>query len=71
MEASYNKAEKILLDNMDKLHKVAERLMIEETMEADEFEAIMTGQAIGEKDQAEADSEASPENPAEKTEGEN
>ena len=70
MEASYNKAEKILLDNMDKLHKVAERLMIEETMEADEFEAIMTGQAIGEKDQAEADSEASPENPAE-TEGEN
>lgn len=70
MEASYNKAEKILLDNMDKLHKVAERLMIEETMEADEFEAIMTGQAIGEKDQAEADSEASSENPAE-TEGEN
>ncbi len=67
MEASYNKAEKILQDNMDKLHNIAERLMIEETMEADEFEAIMTGQAIGEKNPAEADSDASPlsENPAE------
>lgn len=73
METSYNKAEKILQDNMDKLHQIAERLMIEETMEADEFEAIMTGQVVGEKTpDKEADSDASSlsENPVE-TEGDN
>ncbi len=68
METSYNKAEQILQDNMDKLHQIAERLMIEETMEANEFQAIMTGQAFAEKaPDEEADSVASPlpENPAE------
>lgn len=73
METSYNKAEKILQDNMDKLHQIAERLMIEETMEADEFEAIMTGQVVGEKtpdEEADSDASSLSENPVE-TEGDN
>ncbi|HQA49311.1 MAG: ATP-dependent zinc metalloprotease FtsH [Syntrophomonadaceae bacterium] len=50
MESCYQKAEKILTDNMDKLHQIAERLMEKETLEADEFEAIMTGQPIDGED---------------------
>ncbi len=41
MEASYQKAEEILKKNLDKLNLVAERLMEQESMEADEFEYIM------------------------------
>ena len=37
---AYNYAEKVLKDNMDKLHKVAEVLIEKEKMEAEEFEAI-------------------------------
>lgn len=44
IENSYQKAEEILKENMDKLHQVAARLMEQETMEADEFETIMSGQ---------------------------
>ncbi|QGU00515.1 Cell division-associated, ATP-dependent zinc metalloprotease FtsH [Candidatus Syntrophocurvum alkaliphilum] len=40
----YNKAEQILKDSMDKLHQVAEGLMELETVEADEFDAIMKGE---------------------------
>lgn len=43
MDTSYNKAEKILSDNIDKLHQIAARLIEAETMEAEEFEQIMTG----------------------------
>jgi cell division protease FtsH len=43
IENSYKKAEEILKANMDKLHLVAARLMEQETMEAEEFEAIMGG----------------------------
>lgn len=50
MESCYQKAEKILTDNMDKLHQIAERLMEKETLEADEFEAIMTGQPVDGED---------------------
>jgi len=42
MESSYKKAEKILQENMDKLHQVAARLIEQETMEAEEFEEIMS-----------------------------
>jgi hypothetical protein len=38
---------------MDKLHQVANRLIAEETMEAPEFEGIMSGTAV-----AAADTEA-------------
>jgi len=41
---SYNKAEQILKDNMDKLHKVAAYLMEHETMEAEAFEKIVNNQ---------------------------
>ncbi|MDD4626708.1 MAG: ATP-dependent zinc metalloprotease FtsH [Syntrophomonas sp.] len=41
MESSYKKAEKILQENMDKLHQVAARLIEQETMEGEEFEGIM------------------------------
>ncbi|MDD3269978.1 MAG: ATP-dependent zinc metalloprotease FtsH [Syntrophomonadaceae bacterium] len=41
IENSYQKAETILRDNLEKLHKIAARLMETETMEAQEFEKIM------------------------------
>ncbi|NLF46398.1 MAG: ATP-dependent metallopeptidase FtsH/Yme1/Tma family protein [Syntrophomonadaceae bacterium] len=43
MDESYKKAEKILTDNMDKLHLVAEYLMKEETIDGEQFEDIMIG----------------------------
>lgn len=43
MDESYKKAEKILTDNMDKLHLVAEYLMKEETIDGEQFEEIMKG----------------------------
>lgn len=49
MENSYSKAEEILKTNMDKLHEVARCLMDKETLEAEEFEAIMKGEPIEEK----------------------
>jgi len=47
IESSYQKAEDILNENMDKLHEVAARLMEQETMEAEEFEKIMGGPKNG------------------------
>ncbi|SHG43959.1 membrane protease FtsH catalytic subunit [Thermosyntropha lipolytica DSM 11003] len=44
MESCYKKAENILKEHIDKLHKVAARLMEVETMEAEEFEKIMRGE---------------------------
>jgi cell division protease FtsH len=41
IDEGYKKAEQILKDNQDKLHEIAARLMEQETMEADEFAAIM------------------------------
>ncbi|MGR6837169.1 ATP-dependent zinc metalloprotease FtsH [Syntrophomonas erecta] len=46
MENSYQKAENILNENVDKLHRVALQLMENEIMEANEFEAIMSGQEV-------------------------
>lgn len=65
MEASYQKAEEILKTHMDKLHKVAERLMEQETMEAWEFEAIMKGEELKARATKEAETapEATEENP--------
>jgi cell division protease FtsH len=45
MEDSYQKAEAILGENMDHLNQVASILMEKETLDADEFEAIMKGEA--------------------------
>jgi len=46
MENSYKRAEEILTNHMEKLHQVAARLMEQETIEADEFEMIMSGKNI-------------------------
>ncbi|MBC7075876.1 MAG: ATP-dependent metallopeptidase FtsH/Yme1/Tma family protein [Syntrophomonadaceae bacterium] len=47
IENCYKKAEKILKNNMDKLHKVAACLMEKETLEAEEFQKLMSDE--GEK----------------------
>jgi len=47
IESSYQKAQDILKENMDKLHQVAARLIEQETMEAGEFEEIMGGKKNG------------------------
>ncbi|HHW60543.1 MAG TPA: ATP-dependent metallopeptidase FtsH/Yme1/Tma family protein [Syntrophomonadaceae bacterium] len=44
IDQSYQKAEDILKENMDKLHVIAARLMEQETMEAEEFEALFKGE---------------------------
>ncbi|NLG32862.1 MAG: cell division protein FtsH, partial [Syntrophomonadaceae bacterium] len=45
MENSYKKAEEILKNNLDKLDQIAQKLMEKETLEAEEFEAILKGNA--------------------------
>lgn len=52
METSYRKAEVILEEQMDYLHKVAAKLIEQETIAADEFEIIMTSKT-GEESQGE------------------
>ncbi len=42
MDASYQKAEEILTANVEKLHLIASKLMEQESMEASEFEKIMS-----------------------------
>lgn len=51
IENSYKKAEGILKGNLDKLHQVAQRLIEQEIMEADEFETIMNGDKKEEKEE--------------------
>lgn len=41
MDECYNKAKKLLLNHMDQLHLVAKTLMEKETLEADEFQALL------------------------------
>lgn len=43
IEYCYQKAKKILVDHNDKLHLVAQTLMEQETVEADEFQMLMQG----------------------------
>jgi len=40
VQEAYNKAEKLLTENMNRLHRVAEALLEKEKLEADEFELI-------------------------------
>ncbi|HNX28845.1 MAG TPA: ATP-dependent zinc metalloprotease FtsH [Syntrophomonadaceae bacterium] len=46
MEACYKKAEQILTENMGKLHLVADYLIKAETMEGEQFEAIMQNRQV-------------------------
>ncbi|NLY86558.1 MAG: ATP-dependent zinc metalloprotease FtsH [Tissierellia bacterium] len=43
IDTAYNKAEQILKDNIDKLHRVAEALLEKETLTGKEFEEIFQG----------------------------
>lgn len=47
---AYSKAEKLLSDNIDKLHSVAEALLEKETLDAKTFEAIFLGEDINNDD---------------------
>jgi cell division protease FtsH len=49
VEKSYDKAKSLLEEHIDKLHKVAERLMEVEIMDGDEFRAIMEGKTSEEE----------------------
>ena len=49
MESGYRKAEAVLKENIDKLHRVAEYLMENEIMEAAQFELVMTDGQAGEQ----------------------
>lgn len=44
VEAAFDRAEQILNENMDKLHLIAETLLDVETLDADQFEALFTGE---------------------------
>lgn len=52
VDEAYKKAEKILTDNIDKLHAVAKELLEKEKIGADEFKAIVEGKPL-EVDKAE------------------
>lgn len=53
MDECYNRAKQILEEHMDKLHLVAQTLMEKETLEAEEFEALIEGSTLPEKAAAE------------------
>ena len=42
IDGAYEEAKRILTENIDKLHRVAELLIAQEKIEGDEFDAIMT-----------------------------
>lgn len=46
VEKGYAKAEKILRENIDKLHEIANKLLEVETLDADDFEAIFSGEQV-------------------------
>ncbi|MGB9885791.1 MAG: ATP-dependent zinc metalloprotease FtsH [Moorellales bacterium] len=49
MDECYNRAKQILEEHMDKLHLVAQTLMEKETLEAEEFEALIETNSLPEK----------------------
>lgn len=57
IEESYERAEQILKANLDKLNLIAEKLLEIETLDADQFEAIISGRPIEEKKIDELNSE--------------
>ncbi len=48
IDESYVKAEKLLQENMDKLHLIANTLMDKETLDSDEFTALIEGHSVEE-----------------------
>jgi len=63
MENCYNRAEEILSRNLDVLHQVAGILIDKETIDAEEFEQIMTGKYEGAPTQAADETVAAPASP--------
>lgn len=56
IDTAYNRAEELLEDNVEKLHRIAQALLEKETIDAKEFEALFSGEEIEVKD-IEVDSE--------------
>lgn len=48
IDVAYNRAEKLISDNMDKLNRIAEALLEKETIDAKEFEELFLGHEIKE-----------------------
>ncbi len=46
LDTSYDKAEKILLENMEKLHKVSAELLERDKLDGDEFKKLMDGEEL-------------------------
>ena len=49
IDVAYHKAEKLLKENMDILHRLAEALLEKETLDAREFEKVFLGEELEEK----------------------
>lgn len=60
IDRNYKRAEKILKDNIDKLHLMAELLMKYETIDSDQIDAIMEGREPGEPKDWMDDSSSTP-----------
>ncbi len=55
IDEAYEKTERLLTENMDKLHAVAQALLSVETLNAEEFEMVFSGEVtIGEEDTLES-----------------
>ncbi len=63
IDTAYNRAEKMLQDNMDTLERIAQALLEQETIDAKEFERLFLGESLEdiEKDRKEAGEEQSSE----------
>ena len=48
VDRNYQRAEKILRDNIDKLHEMSDALMKYETIDGQQIENLMTGKSVGE-----------------------
>ena len=48
IDTAYHSAEKLLIDNMDTLHRISEALLEKETLDAREFEEIFQGETLEE-----------------------
>ena len=46
IDVAYHKAEKLIKENMETLHRLAEALLEQETLDAREFEKVFLGEEI-------------------------
>ncbi|MCK9267483.1 MAG: zinc metalloprotease, partial [Alkaliphilus sp.] len=50
IDEAYERTEMLLTENMDRLHAVAQALLIAETLDAEQFEMIFSGEVIVEEE---------------------